>query len=140
MAGQSICGPLIKQIHDELERNTNNSMRSYDITMAQYNALSALDGSADGQLSLKELEHLLHVAQSTVAGIVSRLEQKELVKTFGSMDDRRVKMVQITPQGVGCCQRADQDMQCAEEALLSGLTDAEREIFLILLKKVCRTL
>ena len=133
MAGQSICGTLIKQIHDELERNTNNSMRSYDITMAQYNALSALDGSADGQLSLKELEHLLHVAQSTVAGIVSRLEQKEL-------DDRRVKMVQITPQGVGCCQRADQDMQCAEEALLSGLTDAEREIFLILLKKVCRTL
>ena len=59
MTGQSICGTLIKQIHDELVRNTNYSMRSYDITMAQYNALSALDGSADGQLSLKELERLL---------------------------------------------------------------------------------
>ena len=78
MADQSTCGTLIKQAHDELERNANNSMRAYDITMAQYNALLALGNCADGQLSLKELERMLHVAQSTAAGVIGRLEQKGL--------------------------------------------------------------
>ena len=140
MADQSTWGTLIKQAHDELERNANNSMRAYDITMAQYNALLALGNCADGQLSLKELERMLHVAQSTAAGVIGRLEQKGLVETFGNTGDRRIKMVRITPSGTECCRRADQDMSCAEEALLSGLTETEREIFLLLLKKVCRTL
>ena len=140
MADQSTCGTLIKQAHDELERNANNSMRAYDITMAQYNALLAPSSCADGQLSLKELERMLHVAQSTAAGIIGRLEQKGLVETFGNAGDRRVKMVRITPSGTECCRRAHEDMGCAEEALLSGLTETEREIFLLLLKKVCRSL
>ena len=82
----------------------------------------------------------MHVAQSTAAGIVARLEQKNLVEGFGSADDRRIKMVRITPLGEQCCQRAEQNMQQAEKALLSGLTQTEQDIFLSLLKKVRDTL
>lgn len=140
MTDQNTCGALIKQIHDELEKNANNAMRAHDITMAQCGALLILNGASEKQMTLKELERMLHVAQSTAAGIVTRLEQKGLVEAFGSLGDKRIKMIRITPQGVECCQCAELDMEQAERSLLSGLTTTEQGIFLSLLKKVRDTL
>lgn len=140
MTVQNTCGALIKQIHDELEKNANNAMRSYDITMAQCRALLILNGVSEKQMPLKELERMLRVAQSTAAGIVARLEQKSLVEGFGSPDDRRIKMVRITQRGIECCKHAEQDMEQTEKTLLSGLTITEQGIFLSLLKKVRDTL
>ena len=140
MIDQNSCGALIKQIHDELENNANNAMRIQNITMAQCVALVVLHGAPEQQMSLKELERQLHVAQSTAAGVVARLEQKELVESFGSPEDRRIKIVRLTPAGVERCRMAEQNMQEAEENLLSGLTETERSIFLSLLKKVRDTL
>jgi len=136
MVNQNSCGSMIKQIHDELEKNANNAMRVHDITMAQCSALLMLNGAPDRQMALKELERELRVAQSTAAGIVSRLEQKGLAEGFGSPEDKRVKMVRITQQGIECCQRAERNMEQAENMLLSGLTETEQSIFLSLLKKV----
>lgn len=134
------CGLLIKQISDELRKNANNAMRAQDMTLAQLAALAELDQASEQQLSLKELEQRLHVAQSTAAGIVTRLEQKGFVASFGDAADRRIKRVRITPAGMACahaelCHRAE-----AEERLLSGLTETERDIFYTLLKKVCDSL
>ena len=76
------CGMLFKQIHDELEKRTNNSLRSSDLTMAQMGALLVLREKSDKEMPLKELERSLRVAQSTAAGIVSRLEQKGFNKSL----------------------------------------------------------
>lgn len=130
------CGLLIKQINDELRKNGNNALRSQDMTLTQLDALAELDRSPEGQRSLKQLEQLLHVAQSTAAGIIARLEQKGLVEGFGDVEDRRVKLVRITPEGAACVRTALHHRAEAEERLLSGLTETEREIFYTLLKKV----
>lgn len=130
------CGLLMKQITDELRKNANNALRHQDLTIAQLDALVELDRAPEGQRSLKELEHLLHVAQSTAAGIVARLEQKGFVEGFGDAEDRRVKLVRITPAGIACLQAAQHHRAVVEEKLLSGLTETERDIFYSLLKKV----
>lgn len=39
------------------------------------------------------LEKILHVAQSTAAGIINRLEQKGLVTGFGDYSDKRIKLL-----------------------------------------------
>lgn len=130
------CGLLIKQINDELRKNANNALRSRDLTIAQLDTLVALDQAPEGQRSLKELEHLLHVAQSTTAGIVVRLEQKGLVEGVGDAEDRRIKRVRITPAGKECIRTALHFREEAEAQLLSGLTEGERDIFYTLLKKV----
>ena len=70
------CGQLIKQINTELEKNINNALRGDDLTVAQVSMLLMLYDMPDRKLSLKELESALCLAQSTVAGIASRLEQK----------------------------------------------------------------
>lgn len=140
MMDQNSCGEMLKQIHDEMEKNANNIMRADDITMAQCGALVILGKTPARQLSLKELERLLHVAQSTAAGIVTRLEQKGLVESFGSLEDRRVKMVRITPKGMERCLIAKKNLVKAETQLLSGLSESERRTFQSLLKKICNTL
>lgn len=130
------CGGLIKQISDEMRKKANNAIRSYNITLAQLGALIELERAPDGQRSLKELEKLLHVAQSTAAGIIARLEQKGFVQGFEATDDRRVKLVRITPDGQACVHNSLQKRNVAEEELLGGLTEAEQKQFYILLKKV----
>lgn len=136
MEKQQDCGLLLKQINDELRKNGNNALRAQDITMAQLDVLTELDCAPEGQRSLKELEQLLHVAQSTVAGIVSRLEQKGLVTGLEDSADRRVKLAWITPAGTQCVQEARHHRNEAETKLLSGLTQTERDVFYVLLKKV----
>ncbi len=130
------CGGLIKQISDEMRKKANNAIRSYNITLAQLGALIELERAPDGQRSLKELEKLLHVAQSTAAGIIARLEQKGFVQGFEATDDRRVKLVRITPDGQACVHNSLQKRNVAEEEVLGGLTEAEQKQFYILLKKV----
>ena len=136
MINQNTCGAIIKQIHDELEKNANNALRSQGLTMAQVGALLVLRDVPEGQCSLKEMEQVLHVAQSTAAGIMVRLEQKGLVEGFGSPEDKRIKMVRITPKGEECCFQAERSMEETEKRLLSGLTETERSIFNSLLAKV----
>lgn len=134
------CGKLIKQISDAMRKSANNAMRGQDMTMSQFGALLELSQAPEGQRSLKELEQGLHVAQSTAAGIICRLEQKGFVESFGDGADRRVKLVRITPGGRACVAGAEKDMERAEQMLLSALTETEREIFHVLLQKVCGSL
>ena len=130
------CGLLMKQINDELRKNANNALRPQDLTIVQLDTLLELERAPEGQRSLKELEQILHVAQSTAAGIIVRLEQKGLVEGFGDAEDRRVKRVRITQAGIACIQATQHHRAEAEEKLLSSLTETERDIFYTLLKKV----
>ncbi|MDE7219634.1 MAG: MarR family transcriptional regulator [Oscillospiraceae bacterium] len=140
MTQSNSCGLLIKQINDEMRKQANNAMRSQDMTMSQSGALLELNRAPEKQRSLKELEQSLHVAQSTVVGIISRLEQKGLVESFGDATDRRIKLVRITSAGQECVAGAEKHMEEAEKHLLSALTETEREIFYVLLQKVRNSL
>ncbi len=132
------CGKLIKQIHDELEKQANNALSSQNLTLTQMRVLMELASIPKRQLPLKELESLLHVAQSTAAGIVIRLEQKGYVESFIDANDRRVKRIAITVAGMECCKKAQSHIKMMEEQLLSELTELEKTQFCNLLRKICR--
>lgn len=134
------CGILIKQIHDSLEKQSNNALRDMDLTLSQIAALIALSGTPGKCASLKELERHLHIAQSTTAGIIGRLEQKGFVEGESDLADKRVKRVRLTPLGEACCIDAKQNITITEERLLSGLTEFERDIFQKLLEKVSKNI
>ena len=140
MQKHDLCGALIKKIHDEIEKKANAMLRQQELTLSQMNVLTELEVTPGHQLTLKELEGLLHVAQSTAAGIVTRLEQKGFVESFTDESDRRVKKVRITPAGMECCKNAASDVKDIETQLLSGLTDSEQVLFLDLLERVFNAL
>ncbi len=77
MAKFASCGKLIKQIGDELQKMADNKMRSQNMTMAQTVALLALYHTPEKQLTMKQLEKELHVAQSGDGGVISTVRRKE---------------------------------------------------------------
>lgn len=136
MIPENDCGFYIKHISEALQRNANNALRSADLTVSQVSVLYLLEATPNGKLSLKDLEKRLQVAQSTAAGVIARLEQKVFVESYGSSEDKRIKMVRITQVGIACCAEARDRISHVEEYLLSCLTDTERLMFSQLLKKV----
>lgn len=129
-------GIFIHQIHNTLEKSMNNQLRKKGLTLSQMNVLLTLVSVPEKRLSFKELEKRLTLAQSTTAGLISRLEQKGLVAVLGDKDDKRVKYVEITALGTKYCEDAKLEMNDTEEKLVSCLTETERKTFLSLLKKV----
>ena len=132
-------GQLIKLLHDRLEKQANNTLRAQDLTMMQISVLMELQ-KAEQQLSMKELERKFCIAQSTVAGIISRLEQKGFVESFGDAADKRVKLVHITPAGEACCREAAGYMEQAEQTLLQGFSEEEKTMFNLLLTRAAENM
>ena len=122
-------GQLIKLLHDRLEKQANNTLRLKDLTMMQVAVLMELQKAAQKQRSRKELEQKFCVAQSTIAGIISRLAQKSFVEAFGDASDKRIKVVHITPAGEACCRKAAGYMAEAEEMLLHGFSENVKVLF-----------
>lgn len=134
------CCALIKQINDGLEKYANNLLRENDLTMMQIAVLVELDSSEGKTRSLKWLEHKFRVAQPTMLGIVKRLEQKALVETYVSSEDRRMKLVHATEAGSEKCSIGYTYMDHTEENLLQALSPEEQVEFSRMLKKIAEQL
>ena len=129
-------GLLIKKIHDSLKKRANNTLRSKDLTLMQMSVLMALQETPNKQLSMKEMERHFQVAQSTVAGIVARLEQKGFVEAFGDVDDKRIKLVHMPAGGEICCDETAHYRKEAEELIVKDLSAEEQNQLNLLLLKV----
>lgn len=129
-------GQLIKQINDAVERRANQSLRQNDLTMVQIWVLMSLSEKEDKTYSLKELERILGVAQSTCAGIVNRLSVKNLVDCVTDPADKRMKLVRLRPEGEKCCRDARKHMREVDQIIFEGLTEEEKNTLHVLLQKI----
>lgn len=136
MENQYDCLYMIKELHDGVKRHADNVLRRYDLTMVQMGALVLLDHRAAGECTFKELEQLLHLAQSTTVEIVRRLEQKGYVTTSTDAHDKRIKKVHITQVGATLSANAAAMVQSMNEKMFLGLTDEEIETLLRVMKKI----
>lgn len=130
------CGLLIRQIHNTLEKYSNNQLKKKGLTFSQMNVLIQLMETSEKKLSFKELEKRLTLAQSTTVGLISRLEEKELVSVSEDKEDKRIKFVGITDLGRAYCNDAKTEIEQMEDKLLSSLTEKEKKAFYLLLEKV----
>ena len=119
-------GRLFKQIDEILAARVNSNLLKWDLTNSQLHALLTLRRSPGQTLTLKELESAFHMAQSTIAGLVMRLEKKGLVESLADSADRRVKRVHLTEKGREVCHTCRDHFTETERLLTSHLTEAEQ--------------
>lgn len=119
------CAILIKQINDALFKRANKHLAASGLTLSQMRLQQLLIEVPGQSMSFKEVEHRLHVAQSTTVGLIGRLEKKGLVKTWTDKSDRRTKMVCLTEEGEECCQKAASFMAEDEDWLTEGMDEKE---------------
>ena len=132
----SDCGRLLKEISDNMEKNANNALRQYDLTLTQVSVLVILMEYPEEKIPLKTLERLLHVAQPTVAGIVNRLVQKGMIVLLGDQNDKRVKYVSVTELGREKCRATRVQKETMEQKMLEVLSEPERAEFEQMLLKI----
>lgn len=136
MINDESCIVLIKKLETNIERRMNNAMKELDMTMTQIRALSILLELSDKQAALKFLERKLMLSQSVTAGIIKRLEQRGYVESFGDSEDRRIKIIKITPVGEQQYHRAQEITMGIQDEFLSILNEEEYRTFYTLLKKL----
>ena len=126
----------IKHINDRLKKRANNSLRNEGLTLMQSHVLLKLQETPDHRMTFKEIEKALHVAQSTTAGLLGRLQEKHLIECCDDPKDKRIKIACLTACGVGHCAKARKNMAESHRLMLQGLTQEEIDTLTELLSKV----
>lgn len=129
-------GWFIKRIDNALGKEANSNLQALNLTMQQNRVLIHLALAEGHTLSLKTLEEHFGAAQSTVAGLVSRLEKKGLIEALSDPADRRIKLVRLTEEGLRLNALSRQQVVASEARMTALLTEEEKALLLSCLKRV----
>ena len=87
----------ILYLYTESRRITKELARRADLTGPQLTVVKMLEQL--GELSLSELSERIRAQNSTVTGIIDRMEREGLVVRERSKEDRRVVFIRLTTKG-----------------------------------------
>lgn len=86
---------LMKQVMSSMRHNTVHHFREMQLTAPQGMLVGTL--ARFGKMKVSDLGERLELSNSTVSGIIDRLEKQGLVERIRSEEDRRVVYVDVTP-------------------------------------------
>jgi MarR family transcriptional regulator, lower aerobic nicotinate degradation pathway regulator len=101
------------------------------VTPVQYAAMQAVANQPD--LDQRSLARQIGLDTSTVAGVVDRLEARGLMLRQASPQDRRVRLLRLTPDGEATLAEVVPAMQRAQQRMLAPLPAAQRREFMRML-------
>jgi MarR family transcriptional regulator, organic hydroperoxide resistance regulator len=84
----------LKRIHHMVKRSMVQHFEDTNITGPQMMLMGIL--SNKGQMKISDLSQKIGLSNSTVSGIVDRLEKQGLVERLRSQEDRRIVYVNLT--------------------------------------------
>jgi DNA-binding MarR family transcriptional regulator len=129
VAGHELVDPLyisvtkrLRQIAHELDKHSKYLQETYHVTVPQIITLREI--YEHGPVSFSELTEIVSLNNSTVTGIVDRLERQNLVMRTRTAQDRRRIDVVITDDGTRFVQEIPAPIQ---ESLIEGLEGMSAE-------------
>ncbi len=126
----------ILYLYTESRRLTKELARSVDLTGPQLTVLKMLEGVGD--LSLSELSERIRAQNSTVTGIIDRMEREGLVVRARSTEDRRVVKIKLTDKGSKIARAIAVEPMEIFRGALDSLSPAETRELLKILTKIAR--
>jgi DNA-binding MarR family transcriptional regulator len=126
----------ILYLYTESRRLTKELARSVDLTGPQLTVLKMLEGLGD--LSLSELSERIRAQNSTVTGIIDRMEREALVVRARSTEDRRVVKIRLTEKGSKIARAIAVEPMEIFRGALEGLSATEMRELLKILTKIAR--
>ena len=114
----------------------NKRTQFMDLTSSQSEAIRyILKNHHDREITAADVMKSLRLSQSTVAGIIKRLECKDLIARRVMDNDNRKSVILPTKKGLKLDSKLRQTAAEVEAQLVSGMTDNEIETFNKLLQK-----
>lgn len=133
---QEMPGHLVRRAHQVSTALFAEECRRFDLTSVQFAALFVL--RAAGELDATRLAELIAFDRSTIGDVIERLELKGWIARIGSRDDRRVKLIRLTPGGTALLRRVEPAVKRVQQRLLEPFSSSERPRLLTLLKRLNR--
>ncbi len=120
---------LVFTAQQKLRTYLNNALtaKRIKVTPAQAGILFLLK-QKDGQ-SMSELSQVLSIDNSTITGLVDRLEKTGFVSRNASPSDRRISQIHITSEGVEEINRAKIVINRVNQEIKEGFSETEIENF-----------
>lgn len=127
-------GPYIRRLQQIAVAIFLQDTDGFGVTPIQYGALLTVNRQPG--LDQRTLAGLMGLDTSTTAGVVDRLEARDLLRRSASPTDRRVKLLGITPQGQTLLADMEPKVTAAQARILAPLADAEKPVFLDMLTRL----
>lgn len=136
---RNMAGHLIRRMNqisvsvfqDHMKRN------GYNFTSVQFASLNLL--SAHPNIDQATLAGLIAHDRATIGSVIDRLEQMGLVNRVVSQQDRRARVISLTPKGQTTLETLFPLVQNLQDDILGGLTETERTEFIRLATKIATT-
>ena len=128
-------GFLIKLVHDCVQKEANLQLKQNDLTLSQARLLAYLYEN-NGVTMQKELEKVFDVSHPTVAGLIKRMETKNLIFCKPDEQNKTLKNIALTEKGISFYHVTVNQRNTTEKKLLSGLSKEE----VTQLKKLLQTI
>lgn len=134
---QTLPGHFARRVHQLAVALFAQEVGDLGLTPVQYSSLQTVCNLPG--IDQKTLANTIGYDTSTIAGVIDRLEARGLVVRNVSPNDRRVRLITPTPEGIDILEAVVPRMLRSQERLLEPLTKAERKEFMRLMQVLIDT-
>ena len=127
-------GHLIRRLQQISFALFMEETKEFDITPVQYSATLAID--IHPGIDQTALCNIIAFDRSTIGDVVTRLERKKLIRRTPGANDRRTKLLFITPLGRKLIDDIEPAVQATQRRILEPLSMSERTTLMRMLKKL----
>jgi MarR family transcriptional regulator, lower aerobic nicotinate degradation pathway regulator len=125
-------GHLLRRAHQQATAMFVAACSEYDLTTVQYAALTAIDQYPG--VDATRLSGLISLDRSTIGGVMDRLESRALLSRVPDKQDRRIKLLYLTPLGKSILDEAEDRVLEVTAQILDPLSVKDRATLLRLLE------
>jgi DNA-binding MarR family transcriptional regulator len=135
MGRVEMAGHLIRRLHQQSTQvfQTQTQAAGFDLTSVQFATLDAI--ARQPGIDQAGLAASISFDRATIGGVVDRLEGKGLVRREVSAQDRRARLLRLTPAGERLLADSRPVVEALQAEILAPLSAAERAAFLRLAQK-----
>lgn len=127
-------GHLIRRAQQVATALFADECAAFGLTSVQYAALFAIE--ANPRVDATRLSSLVAFDRSTIGDVLERLEAKGWVVRTPSPQDRRVKLVRLSPAGVRLLRQVAPAVRRVQDRLLAPLAPRDRGTIIKLLAQL----
>ena len=137
--GMSVCGRILR-LGRLLEDDVNKTLKQFDLQYTELDVLATLRRKGKPfQLKPKQLIESVLITSGAMTACLDRLEKRYLLMRLSDPNDRRGRIIALTPKGVDLIDQAIALRFKQASDSLSGLTRADQKQLSQLLKKLSQT-
>ncbi|MEZ0537731.1 MarR family winged helix-turn-helix transcriptional regulator [Caldicellulosiruptoraceae bacterium PP1] len=114
---------MLKQIMSMIKQRVEYQYKDFDLTGPQGMLIGIL--THYGEMKISDLSEKIGLSNSTVSGIIDRLEKQQLVERVRSTEDRRVVYVRVTSKFEKMFQQYFKDIEKRFEESINKATPEE---------------